>query len=147
MNAKKIMFIVRWIVPSVICIVALILILFKNMFLSMDTLDWTRISQEVAITGVAGLCCGMAFSIYRPSFRRMRKFGDFLTGTILMSTYLLAVTEISFFLYQDTFGKDNYLGLLIISILTGIITAWRSWFTNLENEILEEVLTALREEL
>ncbi|MEQ9466404.1 MAG: hypothetical protein RLN88_03280 [Ekhidna sp.] len=97
MTEKRFRFIVRWIFPPITSSLAFGVVFISNA--SKKLLSGSEFTTELlvafVVTLIAGTVGGLAYSIYRPQFRKLgRHAGDLLTGAITIDFYFIAIYNI-----------------------------------------------------
>ncbi|UII20286.1 hypothetical protein [Fulvivirga ligni] len=133
-------FLIRWVFPALISSIAFTGVLLKKAIpdlLSDANFDYNEFWVVLIATFLGGIASGLAYSIYRPMFRRLgRIIGDALTGAITMNFYFLAIYNV--LQYNDFHQglKDGLFLLLLFATLIGALVGWQFNITGLENGLI-----------
>ena len=140
MTENRFKLIVRWVIPPIVTSLAFAVVFVGNAIKQMlGGIDFTiEFLYALLITIIAGAVGGLAYSIYRPVFRKLgRHMGDLLTGAITMDLYFLTIYNLLQYNEFDQGLANGLTGLIIFATLIGAFTGWYLNITKIEFELIQ----------
>jgi hypothetical protein len=77
----------------------------------------------------AGAMGGLAYSAVRAPFRRLGAAGDYLTGVVVVLTYMLSLAAVAPIAFGETMieQRSDLVIFAVISVIFGLVMG-RTWF-------------------
>ena len=120
-----------WLRPAVVGAVLLGGIVLVRILVSLGSIRGTVTSAAAAVGAAAGAggAGGLAYSLTRPTLRKLGRPGDYVTGVVTVAAYMGALAVAAPYAFGESLIKDRteLSGYAVVSVVFGLLIGHK-WF-------------------